>query len=279
MSLEGSLKSFGLEELIGMLSWGKKTGKLLLKTDNEVGEIFLKGGIPIHAQVGQIKGEDALFHVFLWMDGNFAFDTDISSPVESIDMPIEMVIKEAGERKRRWEEVQTQIPNFDVTLEPIAALEKDHIILSADEWIILPMIFNRKTIKNINLTSPLGSYRSVMAIHSLIEQGVFSLGQRSAIREGFYELITELKPEGIISTSSTEESAFVSLPLIKELQDKSWFLSENFKVEIEATPGKTVSMLMRGRVGLKDDRIQLPAAVLSRLGIKPGDKVKISPST
>ncbi|MBT9175455.1 MAG: hypothetical protein DDT22_01134 [candidate division WS2 bacterium] len=277
MSLEGSLKSFGLEELIGMLSWGKKTGRLVLKTDNEVGEIFLKGGVPIHALVGQIKGEDALFHVFLWMDGNFSFDTDVPSSVESINLPIDMIIKEAGERKRRWQEVQVRIPSFDVTLEPITQLEKDHVVLSADEWIILPMIFNRMTIKNIILTSPLGSYRSMMAINSLIEQGVFSIGQRT-VGEVFHELITELKPEGIISTSSTEESAFVSLPLIKKLQDKGWFPSENFKVEIEATPGKTVSMMMKGRVGLKDDRIQLPAAVLSRLGIKPGDKVKISPS-
>ncbi len=278
MALGGSLKDFGLEELLGMLSLGKKTGKLNLKVFDKEGDIFLKEGFPIHASVNDSQGVEALYSFFLWSDGSFTFETNIASPAETINISIDNILKEANERKKVWEEVKSKLPDMNVSLEPVEDIKEDFISLSREDWDIFIQVFRRNPVKIIVSSSKSSSIKTINSVLSLMDRGILKIGE-IAIRDSSRQVLVELRQEGILSTSPTGEVAFIDPNMIQEWQKDGWLSSGVLRVELITATQKTTIISIKGRVGLKEGVIQLPATVLSRLGIKPGDKIKAKPES
>ena len=73
-SLEGLLGEVDLVEVIQLIEMGRKTGMLIIDTDEGTGNIFFKGGEPIFARAGQWEGLDGFFTMLAWRDGTFRLE-------------------------------------------------------------------------------------------------------------------------------------------------------------------------------------------------------------
>ncbi len=108
--IKGSLKDMGLPDLIQVLNMGQKTALIYLTNGQEEGRIFVEQGEVVHGTSGPYEGEEALYHLLTWEDGRFEIEPGISSPVRTIDRPVEELLLEGmrrmdeGKREEKGEE-------------------------------------------------------------------------------------------------------------------------------------------------------------------------------
>jgi pSer/pThr/pTyr-binding forkhead associated (FHA) protein len=70
----GSLSDFGVPEILQVIDLNRKTGKLSIVSDEGRGDIFVKDGQVIHAKIGQLQGEEAVYRMLRAERGYFEFD-------------------------------------------------------------------------------------------------------------------------------------------------------------------------------------------------------------
>ncbi|MBN2346784.1 MAG: DUF4388 domain-containing protein, partial [Candidatus Aminicenantes bacterium] len=96
MSLKGSLSSINLADIIQLVSNSKQTGRFVLTRPNgQKGMIYLKGGEIVHAEVDEFKGEDAIFTLISWDEGDFVFEEGAFDAGSSVIRPITSLLMEA----------------------------------------------------------------------------------------------------------------------------------------------------------------------------------------
>jgi DNA-binding response OmpR family regulator len=81
--LRGSLQQMGVIDLLQSLELSRKTCKLTLTNSNEQCDLFSNEGQINHAVYGPLLGDEAVFKVLLWTDGNFQIDFTASSPEQT----------------------------------------------------------------------------------------------------------------------------------------------------------------------------------------------------
>ena len=69
--VSGSLEEMELSDIIQLLNMGLKSARVILKNDQEKGEIFLKNGKIINARTGELSGQQAFFRLMGWKQGSF----------------------------------------------------------------------------------------------------------------------------------------------------------------------------------------------------------------
>jgi CheY-like chemotaxis protein len=96
--IKGRLKDMELVDIIQVLNMGKKTALIYLTDDNEEGKVFLKNGEVVHAKSGDSAGEEAIYYLLKWRDGDFHIEPDVTSPDISIDTTVENLLLEGMRR-------------------------------------------------------------------------------------------------------------------------------------------------------------------------------------
>lgn len=71
MPLEGNLKDLSLATLIQLNCGEQSTARLVLERDGQEGVVFFDGGSVIHASLGPLKGEEAIYELLRWSDARF----------------------------------------------------------------------------------------------------------------------------------------------------------------------------------------------------------------
>lgn len=87
--VSGSLQEMGLGDIVQVLFYGKKTGKLTIRTKTASGDVHFMNGNVANAKWGALTGVDAFYALVRFTEGNFAFDPAF--------VPTERVIEESNE--------------------------------------------------------------------------------------------------------------------------------------------------------------------------------------
>jgi response regulator RpfG family c-di-GMP phosphodiesterase len=96
--VSGSLREMGLADLVQVLFNGRKTGKLVVRSGADMGEIFFASGDVVHATLGNSKGVDAFFAMFKFQDGEFSMDPSGQPPSRTIADSTEALLLEGMRR-------------------------------------------------------------------------------------------------------------------------------------------------------------------------------------
>ena len=72
--IQGRLEEMSMIDLMQSLEMGQKSCRLVVKQGNETGELYFSGGQCRHAKSGEVEGDDAVYHVLLWTEGEFEID-------------------------------------------------------------------------------------------------------------------------------------------------------------------------------------------------------------
>lgn len=70
----GSLSDFGVPEILQVIDLNRKTGKLTIVSEEGRGDIYVNEGQVIHASLGSVKGEEAVYQMLGAERGYFEFD-------------------------------------------------------------------------------------------------------------------------------------------------------------------------------------------------------------
>jgi CheY-like chemotaxis protein len=81
--IQGRLEEMSVPELMQSLEMGQKSCRLSMRRQDETCEMYFTAGQCKHAQLGEIEGDAAVYHVVGWSDGDFEIDFAANSDRET----------------------------------------------------------------------------------------------------------------------------------------------------------------------------------------------------
>lgn len=177
MSLQGSLKHLHLADVIQLISVSGKSGKFHLKREDHLGQIYLKDGNIVHAEVDEIKGEEAVYELAIWNDGEFHFEPDVEPAVRTISKSNTNLLMEAARRLDEWRVLSKKIPSLEMIPEFIVeqGQERGQIQLNTSEWLILSKINGKTDIRIMAKNCNLSVFDVSKLLYGLVTQGLVAL--------------------------------------------------------------------------------------------------------
>jgi len=113
MAFQGSLKELPLPDIIQLVSVSGKTGKFTLTRDSDRGFIYLKNGQMVHAHVADLIGEEAIYSLAIWNQGEFQFSPGEEPERQTITKSNTNLLMEAARRLDEWRVLSKKIPSVD----------------------------------------------------------------------------------------------------------------------------------------------------------------------
>ncbi len=77
--IQGRLEEMSMIDLMQSLEMGQKSCRLLVKKAGEKGELYFAGGQCRDAKIANLVGDDAVYKVLLWTEGEFEIDFNAAS--------------------------------------------------------------------------------------------------------------------------------------------------------------------------------------------------------
>lgn len=100
--LNGSLEKLRIDVLIQSLAASKLTGKILVQLSEDsgasakIGQIYLDQGVPVHAELGNSEGEDALVELLTMRHGNFQVYEEEASMKRTVQRRLDFLLMESA---------------------------------------------------------------------------------------------------------------------------------------------------------------------------------------
>jgi len=190
MALQGSLSELSLPDVIQMVSVSGKTGVFSVARHDELGKIFLRDGQIVDAVVGALRGDNAVYEMAIWAEGDFTFNPGEETETVTIHLSNANLMMEAARRLDEWRVLSRKIPSLDLIPFFTSGDQSDQVTLSPHEWILVTRIDNEHTIEEIAEQLHWSAFDVSKLLFGMITSGLVAL--RSATDESR----TETKHQG-----------------------------------------------------------------------------------
>jgi len=171
---QGSLHDVKLPDIIQLMTVSGKSGCFLLNQDQEEGRIFLQDGQIVHAQVGKLRGEDAMYALAIWDNGSFAFQEGATTEERSISKKITFLLMEVARKLDEWRVLSKKIPSLNLIPE-IESLGNKKVSFNTQEWHVLSKINGVTSINRIAEATQLVPIDVAKLIYGLVAGGLVKL--------------------------------------------------------------------------------------------------------
>ena len=162
MAFQGSLAELHLPDIIQLISVSGKTGVFHLTDGPLKGQIYLHDGKIVHAQLDDALGEEAVYALAIWSQGDFKFEPGTATELRTISKSNTNLLMEAARRLDEWRVLSKKIPSVDMIPEFVVQDSREgQINLNTSEWLILSKIDGHRSIKTIAGSRPALGVRRV----------------------------------------------------------------------------------------------------------------------
>jgi hypothetical protein len=110
MGIEGNLRDMSLPNLVQILCLEQRQVGLTLKRQSESGAIYFDCGDIVHATVGALEGEDAVYQMLSWPEGSFRVGDELTAPRRTINARWDQLMMEGARRLDEFERDRTTAP-------------------------------------------------------------------------------------------------------------------------------------------------------------------------
>jgi hypothetical protein len=169
MAFQGSLKELPLPDIIQLVSVSGKTGKFTLTRDSDHGFIYLKNGQMVHAMVADLVGEEAIYSLAIWNQGEFQFSPSEEPDRQTITKSNTNLLMEAARRLDEWRVLSKKIPSVDHVPELLARDNRhEQVTLNPHEWMLITKIDGNRSIVEIGRTLNISSFDVAKILYGMI---------------------------------------------------------------------------------------------------------------
>ena len=176
MTFQGSLKELHLPDVIQLVSVSGKTGCFHLDREGEAGSIYLENGRIVHASLGKLAGEEAVYALSTWSEGSFHFRPGDAAPAHTITKNNTNLLMEAARRMDEWRVLSKKIPSLDrVPRFQVPEGKQGQINLNTQEWLILSKIDGQADIETIAERLELSTFEVAKLLYGLVTMGLIVL--------------------------------------------------------------------------------------------------------
>ncbi len=177
MGLDGNLEDFPLADVLQLINMGSRTGLLVITKNDFTARIWFERGQAVHAQVGELDGEKAVYETFNWREGRFTFDTDATTDLRTIDLDCQNLIMEAVRRLDEWTKLRKVIPGsaYVVTFAAGPGDKAGNVTLQAHEWKVLSLVNGELDVSALAEKTGFSELKTTQIIFSLLNAGLLEV--------------------------------------------------------------------------------------------------------
>ena len=180
MSFQGSLKELPLPDIIQLVSVSGKTGKFTLTREGEEGVIFLLNGQISHARSGELTGDEAIYALAIWNEGEFVFTPGEEGTEKTISRSNTNLLMEAARRADEWKVLSKKVPSIELVPTLLARQNRhEQITLTPQEWILVTKIDGSRTIAEIGKALEISSFDIAKSLYGMITSELVELKPKS----------------------------------------------------------------------------------------------------
>jgi hypothetical protein len=181
MAFQGSLAELHLPDIIQLISVSGKTGVFHLTDGQLKGQIYLIDGKIVHAELDDVAGEEAVYTLAIWSQGDFRFDPGVATEHRTISKSNTNLLMEAARRLDEWRVLSKKVPSPDMIPEFVVQEGRDgQINLNTSEWLILSKIDGNRSVKSIASAAGLTVFDAAKILYGLIATGLIRLREAAA---------------------------------------------------------------------------------------------------
>jgi hypothetical protein len=239
MSFQGSITELPVPDIIQLVSVSGKTGMFTLVRGTERGYIHLKNGQMVHARLGDLTGEEAIYALAIWSSGDFQFTPNEEPDSVTIERSNTSLLMEAARRLDEWKVLSRKIPGVDYVPALILRDTAEPVTLSPIEWNVVTRIDGKKTIEELARAVQLSSFETAKVLYGLITSGLVEMRSRETAR-----------PAPVSSSSPAllgDEKKILMILCTRVKQEAEIALGESNQPGIERPYKQALAEIDRGR--------------------------------
>ena len=173
MSLEGTLETVALPDVLALLSVTSKTGELRVDSPRLAGSLWIDTGRIAGFDVGNSRTvADALFSLLRLEEGSFAFRAEGSPPAATFPPEdVAPLLEEAEARLAEWPAIAAVVPSLERQVFLSEAV-RSPVTLQPAQWQLVVAIGGGKEAGEVLGALGLGEFEGSKALKGLVELGV-----------------------------------------------------------------------------------------------------------
>jgi hypothetical protein len=172
-TMSGSIEEVPLPDLLQLFGTSKKSGVLVIRTDDDVGRIFMRKGLIYFALINDLDDVPALksiYRMLTWEKGLFDLDPpDEREFVGEINVSVQEVLMEGLRQIDEFNQVRKDLPDMNAKLALMSPLIPPMRELSPEELDVLQLAHNYghlETVLNKSLATDLETVQIVLKLLS-----------------------------------------------------------------------------------------------------------------
>ena len=177
MALQGSLSDVSLADLIQLISASQKTGVFSVQNGSDQGQIFLEDGKIVHGSKENLTGNEAVYDIASWDNGEFVFTSGVEPPDKTITDSNNQLLMEAARRQDEWRLLSQKIGSMDQV--PFLGEPEDpnaSVTFSPQEWAVVRLIDGKRSINEIATAWDSSPFEVCKVLYGLITARHVALG-------------------------------------------------------------------------------------------------------
>ena len=182
MAFQGSLNELPLPDIIQLVSVSGKTGMFDLTHESDTGQIFLREGQIVHARTSKLEGEEAVYELAIWPQGDFVFTPGRESTVVTIQKSNTNLLMEAARRIDEWQILSKRISSTRLVPVFNDKTVNTSVSFTPQEWSIICKVDERRSIEEIAVALGMSPFETCKHLYGLITSGLLDLKEDFAKR-------------------------------------------------------------------------------------------------
>ena len=206
---QGSFTEVKLPDVIQLMSVSSKTGCFVLTRGSDEGRIYLENGQIVHAVCGALKGEDAIYSLAIWDEGNFRFQLGEGVEERSVTKRNTNILMEVARKLDEWRVLKKKVPSLDLIPE-LDSLGHKKVSFNTQEWHVLSKINGVNSITQIAALTNLQPIDVAKLIYGLVASELVHLRATPKESPDSNPLEKQEQPGGSSQRTPEEEIEWLS---------------------------------------------------------------------
>ncbi len=169
----GSTQDMAVVDLLQTFEVSRKSGVVYLRSGVHEGRIYFRDGKVIDAQLGRLRGEEAIYRTLIWNEATFEVEFKAISNEDVIGGSTQAILMEGMRRVDEWGRLCEQIPSLTTVFEIDHAQLLERLNEIPDELNGILRLFNgRRTLTDVVDDSPFEDLSTLSTITKLFFEGL-----------------------------------------------------------------------------------------------------------
>ena len=174
-TMSGAIEEVPLPDLLQLFATSKKSGVLIIRTEDDVGRIYLRKGNIYHAVINdldEVPATKALYRMLTWQRGLFDLDPpDERQFSNEVDLTVHEVLMEGLRQLDEFERIRPELPDLNARLTLAAPMIPPIRDLKPEELDVLQLAHNYGHVETVLNKSLATDLETVTILLKLLKAG------------------------------------------------------------------------------------------------------------